>query len=402
MTGRVVPAGRSFSHDLRALLSSGRSRVLPTLPGVDDVTARGHVLAARAEVQRELHRMLLLNRTTFPVGVFSAGAVLAVLAWPYVPHPLVLAWFAVDAVVSLVWIAALVPPLVDRLDRDGLPLLFRPLGYACGLTFGAFAWLDLRALASTSLEWIVLAVLFAVSSGAQSGTVIGTPHALRVQLPMWATVAPAYLAIHAWTVVVGLVIFVMIVVRDSVTSRRLIVAGVEARVASAQAAVTDPLTGLVNRAGAYAALVHLGDPVVRSTIEQVAVLYVDLDRFKQVNDRLGHAAGDHLLVQAGQRLRDCCREGDIVARLGGDEFLLILPLRRNAPVDTRSVAERIIRSLEEGFQLDGQQAHISASIGVAVVSARTVFDPDELVGHADRALYQAKDTGRGRAVHTTC
>jgi diguanylate cyclase (GGDEF)-like protein len=387
---------------LRALLPSRRSPVLPTLPGVDDATARGHVLAARAEVQRELHRMLLLNRTTFPLGVFSAGAVLATLAWPYLPTRWVLAWLVINSTVSVIWIAALVPPLVDRLDRDGLPLLFRPLGYACGLTFGAFAWLDLHALARTPLEWIVLAVLFAVSSGAQSGTVIGTPHALRVQLPMWATVAPAYAVIHAWTVVGGLVIFVVLVARDSATSRRLVVAGVEARMAAARAAVTDPLTGLVNRVGAYAALEHLGDPAVRLTIEHVAVLYVDLDRFKQVNDRLGHAAGDHLLVQTGQRLRDCSREGDVVARLGGDEFLLILPLRRNAPVDTRSVAERIIRSLEEAFQFDGQEAHVSASVGVVVVSARSALDPDELVRHADRALYEAKDTGRGRAVHTFC
>ena len=369
---------------------------------MDDGTAHDHVLTARAEVQRELHRMLLLNRTTFPLGVFSGGAVLAALAWPYLPPRLVLAWFVINSTVSVVWIGALVPPLVDRLDRDGLPLLFQPLGYACGLTFGAFAWLDLHTLATTPLEWIVLAVLFAISSGAQSGTVIGTPHALRVQLPMWATATPAYAAIHDWTVVCGLVVFVVLVARDSATSRRLVVAGVEARVAAARAAVTDPLTGLVNRAGAYAALEHLGDPAVRRTIEHVAILYVDLDRFKQVNDRLGHAAGDHLLVQTSQRLRDCCREGDVIARLGGDEFLLVLPLRRNTPVDTRSVADRIIRSLEEAFHLDGQEARVSASVGVVVVSAQSVLDPDELVRHADRALYEAKDTGRGRAVHTFC
>jgi diguanylate cyclase (GGDEF)-like protein len=366
---------------------------------VDDAAAGSHVLAARAEVQRELHRMLLLNRTTFPLGVFSAGAVLAALAWPYLPPRLVLTWFIINSTVSAIWVAALVPPLVDLLDRDGLPLLFQPLGYACGLSFGGFAWLDLHALARTPLEWIVLAVLFAVSSGAQSGTVIGTPHALRVQLPMWTTVAPAYAAIHAWTVVGGLVIFVVLVARDSATSRRLVVAGVEARVAAARAAVTDPLTGLVNRVGAYAALERLSDPAVQLTIEQVAVLYVDLDRFKQVNDRLGHAAGDHLLVQAGQRLRGCCREDDVVARLGGDEFLLVLPQRRNSPVDTRSVAEHVIRSLEETFQFDGQEANISASVGVVVVSAQSVLDPDELVRHADRALYEAKDAGRGRAVH---
>ena len=141
---------------------------------------------------------------------------------------------------------------------------------------------------------------------------------------------------------------------------------------------------------------------MRRTIEHVAILYVDLDRFKQVNDRLGHAAGDHLLVQTSQRLRDCCREGDVIARLGGDEFLLVLPLRRNTPVDTRSVADRIIRSLEEAFHLDGQEARVSASVGVVVVSAQSVLDPDELVRHADRALYEAKDTGRGRAVHTFC
>jgi diguanylate cyclase (GGDEF)-like protein len=368
---------------------------------VDDVTAPHRLPAVQVEVRRELHRMLLLNRTTFPLGVFSAGAVLAALAWSYLPPRVVLAWFAVNTGVSLVWVAALVPPLVDQLDRDGLPLLFRPLGYACGLTFGVFAWLDLHTLASTQLKWIVLAVLFAVSSGTQSGTVIGTPHALRVQLPMWAMTVPAFAAIHDWVVVAGLVVFVTITARDSFTSRRLVVAGVEARVAAARAALTDPLTGLVNRAGAYAALERLGHSAARRTIEHIAVLYVDLDRFKEVNDTLGHAAGDCLLVEAAQRLQDCCREDDVVARLGGDEFLLILPLRRSSPVNTHLLAERIIRSLEEAFQFDGREVFVSASVGV-VVSMRSVLDPDELVRHADRALYEAKDRGRGRAVHTFC
>ena len=129
----------------------------------------------------------------------------------------------------------------------------------------------------------------------------------------------------------------------------------------------------------------------------VAVLFIDLDRFKKVNDRLGHAQGDELLMLTAKRLRQCLREEDSVARLGGDEFTVILTDLENrdkASKAAHSVAQNITAELAKPFSLNGQQANISASVGIAVYP----FDAqqtDELIINADHAMYEAKQKARG-------
>lgn len=125
-----------------------------------------------------------------------------------------------------------------------------------------------------------------------------------------------------------------------------------------------------------------------------ALLYVDLDRFKAVNDTLGHPAGDQLLIQVTQRLRQIVRGTDTVARLGGDEFAVLLD-GLSAGFDVAEIAERIVQALEQPFDLDGQTANIGASIGIALAPEHGV-DADVLTKRADLALYQAKGAGRGR------
>jgi diguanylate cyclase (GGDEF)-like protein len=127
-----------------------------------------------------------------------------------------------------------------------------------------------------------------------------------------------------------------------------------------------------------------------------AVLYVDLDHFKKVNDSVGHIAGDQLLTIVAQRLRSCVKDGDTVARLGGDEFTVIL--RNLASVETASeIAQRIIETLQRPVSIAGRDHYVRASIGI------TLFPDDgntieELMRNADLAMYQAKDGGRSRAV----
>ncbi len=127
-----------------------------------------------------------------------------------------------------------------------------------------------------------------------------------------------------------------------------------------------------------------------------AVLYIDLDHFKRVNDTVGHAAGDQLLTIVAQRLRSCVKDGDTVARLGGDEFTVIL--RTLASVDAASeIAQRIIEALQRPVSIAGRDHFVRASIGI------TLFPDDgntieELMRNADLAMYQAKDGGRSRAV----
>jgi diguanylate cyclase (GGDEF)-like protein len=127
--------------------------------------------------------------------------------------------------------------------------------------------------------------------------------------------------------------------------------------------------------------------------EPVAVLCVDLDHFKRINDTLGHAAGDALLQAAADRLRDCVRDTDIVARLGGDEFAIVQVLAEQ-PRAATVLAERLITDLSRPFDIEGHQVVVGASVGIALAPSDGV-DADQLMKSADMALYRAKSDGRG-------
>lgn len=129
----------------------------------------------------------------------------------------------------------------------------------------------------------------------------------------------------------------------------------------------------------------------------MALLFVDLDRFKSINDTLGHSAGDELLKEAAQRLRRCNRGSDSVARLGGDEFAIILPAIPGIRSAT-TVAEHILQAFQQPFVVAGQENYLSASIGIAI-SPVDGNDSEELLRNADTAMYRAKALGRGRFVY---
>jgi diguanylate cyclase (GGDEF)-like protein len=156
-----------------------------------------------------------------------------------------------------------------------------------------------------------------------------------------------------------------------------------------QEAVTDHLTGLGNRR----ALVE-GLPA-RLAGRPLALLYVDLDDFKAVNDSAGHAAGDALLRAVAQRLRACVRDEDLVVRLGGDEFAAV-PVDEADQDRAVQVAERVLEALAEPVELDGLHLRPAASIGVALSPAGSADPVGELLRDADAALYTAKAGGRGR------
>jgi diguanylate cyclase (GGDEF)-like protein len=153
----------------------------------------------------------------------------------------------------------------------------------------------------------------------------------------------------------------------------------------------DPLTSLANRALFAERLEHA---MVRAGQGSVAVLFLDLDNFKTVNDTLGHAAGDALLVAATKRLLFCVRREDTIARLGGDEFTVLLEDMHD-PSDAARMAERIGEALRAPFELAGQSVSISSSIGIALDTDRT-HAPDDLMREADMAMYRAKSSGKAR------
>jgi diguanylate cyclase (GGDEF)-like protein len=124
----------------------------------------------------------------------------------------------------------------------------------------------------------------------------------------------------------------------------------------------------------------------------IAILLLDLDRFKMVNDTLGHAAGDRLIQHCARRLETCLRETDTVARLGGDEFAIV-QVDVAAAGEVQSLCRRLLAALSRPFDLDGHEVVITASIG-ATLAPRDADEPDRLLRHADVALYRAKDAGR--------
>ena len=155
-------------------------------------------------------------------------------------------------------------------------------------------------------------------------------------------------------------------------------------------AAHDPLTGLPNRASFIDAL---DKATADGASANSAVFLLDLDRFKAVNDTLGHAAGDQLLKEVGSRLRSAIRENDIVARLGGDEFAILQQLAGAAHEPAISLALRIIDLVSEPFELDGHSANVGTSIGIAICPEQGT-DRSELIKKADLALYAVKAEGR--------
>ena len=153
----------------------------------------------------------------------------------------------------------------------------------------------------------------------------------------------------------------------------------------------DALTGLPNR---LLLLDRLKQALARAHWRKrlVAVMFVDLDRFKNINDSLGHDAGDRLLQQLGERFRHCVRDGDTVARFGGDEFVILLDDIASES-DITAIAQKVLEALQPSFAVDKQSLYISASIGISLFP-NDGDDSSTLLKHADMAMYRAKEAGK--------
>jgi diguanylate cyclase (GGDEF)-like protein/PAS domain S-box-containing protein len=173
---------------------------------------------------------------------------------------------------------------------------------------------------------------------------------------------------------------------------RDVTAEVRARKTLAFQALHDPLTQLANR-GALTDKLEQELAALAGRPGQIALMFVDLDDFKQVNDTLGHEAGDHVLVEIARRLKRIARRSDTVARLGGDEFVLLCA-RLHGPDDVRRLSNRVVTAIRKSLP-DRQQLALTGSVGVAVTGDATT-EPRELLNKADTAMYAAKRGGRNR------
>jgi len=158
-----------------------------------------------------------------------------------------------------------------------------------------------------------------------------------------------------------------------------------------QLALYDTLTGLPNRTLFFDRITQLLNLAKRNDYV-LAILFMDLDKFKVVNDTLGHEAGDALLIEASRRMVSCTRKADTVARMGGDEFIGVCG-RIAAPADAAVVAQKILDSLFKPFAIKGQQCHVGASIGISLFP-QDGNDVETLLAKADAAMYQVKAGGR--------
>ncbi len=245
--------------------------------------------------------------------------------------------------------------------------ILRPMYAGAMLLVGFAAWHEPRELGIVDLTGARVMIL-PIGFMLAAGLVLGLA---------------AFIAISPIAVALALVALIGVVVRTWLTFRDL-----RALAAARHQAVTDELTGLGNRRLLYQRADQMLEDAGAST--SLALLLVDLDRFKELNDTLGHLVGDTLLVQLGERLQGALGAGDVLARLGGDEFAALLA----GPSDGRAaeaVATRIRNILEEPFVLDGIPVHVDASIGAAVYPMHGT-DISSLFRHADIAMYLAKST----------
>jgi len=186
--------------------------------------------------------------------------------------------------------------------------------------------------------------------------------------------------------------------RDPATGRALRMVGTNVDItdrkrmeeALQSVANTDALTGLANRV-ALADRIRLAIARSRRNATAFALLYLDIDRFKQVNDSHGHSAGDKLLVQFAMRLRACVRASDSVARLGGDEFIVLLEDLKDRDAALR-IAQKILEDTRTPVRIDAREVAVTTSIGVAYYAGDE--SGEELLQRADAALYEAKRSGR--------
>lgn len=273
---------------------------------------------------------------------------------------------------------------------------------ACFLTLNvmqALLWSTLPLYTQTgamNIERWYLVIMFlcacsaagVVTLAAQRQTCVG--YLLALWLPMAAQLAALH-TVHTTLLAVSATVFLALVIVFALFSNRTLLSAMRSSRRLEYQATHDVLTGLPNR---RVLLEHADDAARLATREGpgYALLFVDLDRFKQVNDVMGHALGDELLRQVATRLKSVIREHDIVSRLGGDEFVMLLRFVSQAAAV--HLAERLRASFEQPFELNGQEVAMTASIGVAWSDGRTTAP--QLLMDSDVAMYRAKEFGRHR------
>ncbi len=304
--------------------------------------------------------------------------------------------------------------LASALLRTAAPSAWRSLRLlAAGLSLLVLADLvsgylslrgDYHSGDSVDLVWVLALALFALAGAAQAPVAQPEPITRSPRqvgwLPYAAVAAGFGVLLYAdrdggfyplrLLIMVTLVLATLVALRQLLGQHELLDAQAELR----HQALHDGLTGLANRTLLHDRLENAARRSERNQ-ETVAVLMLDIDDFKLVNDSLGHAAGDELLVEIAGRLAAVARPGDTVARLGGDEFALVLDGRLDQP-ELVAIAERVLALFMQPFLVSGSPRRVDASVGISHDRGRAAASATDLLREADNALYRAKANGKGR------
>ncbi len=355
-------------------------------------------------VSRERNRYFTSARWSGPFGVVAGVGFYGVIISNTASSPGALRWWVIAMLgLAVLQIGAFAgPSRVRRLDSRGVPLLSSVAHGLIGAGWGSLLWLDLDVTRVAEFRWVTIAMLFCVSAAVVGGIPGLKVLGMALFVPMWVGSATALVAAGSLAAAAGCAVFAALCLRDINSHGRLWTELIVLRVQSQEiagahewAANHDSLTSLANRSH----FVHMVEERARLGDGPISVMFLDLDRFKEVNDRLGHAAGDHVLVETANRIRALLRAVDLVGRFGGDEFCVLLGQAH----DERSaehLAHRLIDAIEQPF--DGpwgaERVYISASIGIASLASLDA-SPERLLLDADFAMYEAKRRGRRRVVH---
>ncbi len=375
--------------------------------------------AVRREDLARVHRdqlASLARATPTAMAGYAINVLIAVVAFRgLIPGVELAAWAVASlAICSFIGLRSVTRSLRTRQSEASKP----------GSPLRDGRWALLIALMS-SLPWAILAtrwvgavhgdselILMALTVGmAASGSVLLAPIPAAAVLYATAILLPPalkcillvpghqYLGLGALAVSFLVFLYGLIVTTGRLFMERLeaitrlqdtIEALSEAREETERVAMTDGLTGIANRRAFMARLNALNN---RAGAKSFSIFYIDLDRFKSVNDALGHAVGDALLKSVSARITGLVREGDLVARLGGDEFAIVAQDIRERAFAS-SLAERLVVSLSEPYDLEGQKVQIGACVGVALACESGVGG-EMLLKQADLAMFAAKEAGRG-------
>ncbi len=354
-------------------------------------------------IRNERSRFFFANRWGAPIGTIATVSFYTAVVTAADRSPQGLMWWVVAMFVVLVMqiAAVVVPRLANALNDEGLPKSAPWFQVLAGAGYGALLWLDLSLTSDSDFRWITLGMIFAVSAGAMSG-ISGVNSLGKVFIiPMCLGAASALIVAGQPLLALAVVTFAAITVQSLKRNDRLWTELIELRIRSGRiaednlwAATHDPLTRLLNRAGVMQQLTHRA----RSLGEPITLMFIDLDHFKEINDRFGHAGGDLALGETAERLRSSLRAVDVIGRLGGDEFVVLLDGTYDRPTSTR-LANRIIDDLERPMaSTNNDEIYLSASVGIATLPP-SMATPERLLLNADHAMYRAKKTGRRQVVH---